>query len=131
MGSVRTALGNRGEERAVRHLQSLGYEIVERNYRCKSGEIDIVARDGGDLVFVEVKSRRSIRAGYPSEAVDSRKQRKMVLAAESYIAERDLGDADCRFDIVEVYFTVGSPVRLEVIKHAFWAVAEETVSEDG
>lgn len=121
MGTDRAALGNRGEGLAVRHLESLGCEIVERNYRCKHGEIDIIARDGSDLVFVEVKTRRNTSFGYPSEAVDSRKQRKLILSAEHFLTERNLGEIDCRFDIAEVYFIDGRPKTVEMIKGAFSA----------
>ena len=121
MGTDRAALGRRGEWRAVRHLESLGYEIIERNYRCRHGEIDIVAREAGDLVFVEVKTRRSKSFGCPSESVDSRKQRKLISSGRQYLIERDLGEIDCRFDVAEVYFLDGQPVKVEVIKGAFSA----------
>lgn len=119
MATDRAALGSRGEARAVEHLASLGYQIVERNYRCREGEIDVIARDGGDLVFVEVKTRRTFSCGSPAEAVGFRKQRKLVRAARRYLVERGLGEADCRFDVAEVYFLDGLPVRVEVIKGAF------------
>jgi putative endonuclease len=102
-------------------LESLGYEIIERNYRCRGGEIDIVAREGGDLVFVEVKPRRSLDFGSGSEAVDARKQQKLILAAQTYLIERDLGEIDARFDIAEVYFIDGSPATIELTKGAFAA----------
>ena len=121
MRTSASALGARGEERAAKHLESLGYTIVERNYRCRHGEIDIIARENGDLVFVEVKSRRNTSFGYPSEAVDSRKQRKLALSGEQYLIDRDLGEIDCRFDIAEVYFINGSPVKVEVVRGAFSA----------
>ncbi len=119
MGTDRAKLGALGEERAVRHIESLGYVTIERNYRCPYGEIDIVARDGGDLVFVEVKTRRSTSFGFPSEAVDSRKQQKLILSAQSYLEARELGEISCRFDVAEVYVQNGAPVRVEIIKGAF------------
>ena len=121
MGTNRIVLGDRGEGRAVRHLESLGYEIIERNYRCRYGEIDIVARESGDLVFVEVKTRRGNDFGYPSEAVDHRKQAKLIRTGQNYLIKKNLGEIDCRFDIVEVYYLDGQPVRVEVIKGAFSA----------
>lgn len=74
---------------------------------------------GTDLVFVEVKTRRNMSFGYPSEAVDSRKQAKLVRAARNYLADRNLGEVDARFDIVEVFFENGKPVKIEVVKGAF------------
>lgn len=121
MGTDKASLGAKGEQLAVEHLQSAGYEIIERNYRNNHDEIDIVARNAGDLVFVEVKTRRSSSFGYPSEAVDSRKQCKLIRAARGYLLEKDLGEIDCRFDIVEVYFMNGSSVTVEVMKGAFSA----------
>lgn len=121
MGTDRAALGTRGERRASDYLVSIGYRIVECNFRCKAGEIDIIAQDAGDLVFIEVKSRRSNAFGYPSESVDKRKQQKLINSAQQYLIERDLGEIACRFDIVEVYFNDGKTVRIEVIKGAFGA----------
>ena len=121
MGTRRAALGARGEERAAQHLESLGYEIVERNYRCRHGEIDIIAREKGDLVFVEVKTRRNNSFGYPSEAVDSRKRNKLALSGEQYLIDRDLGEIDCRFDVAEVYFIDGRPVSVDILTGAFSA----------
>lgn len=121
MGTDKAALGNKGEQLAAERLESLGYSIVERNYRSKHGEVDIIARDAEDLVFVEVKSRRSNSCGYPSEAVDSRKQTKLIRTAQRYLIERELGEIDSRFDVVEVYFTNGKPIQIEVIKGAFSA----------
>lgn len=119
MGNSRLSLGARGEERCAAYLESIGYEIVEKNFRCKSGEIDIVAREGGDVVFVEVKTRRSKYAGCASEAVNRDKRRKLFSAAEVYLAEREIGEVNCRFDVAEVYFADGSPVSVELIKGAF------------
>jgi putative endonuclease len=116
----RAALGSKGEQRAADHLSALGWEILDRNYRCKSGEIDIIARDGGDIVFVEVKTRRTTAFGSPSDAVDRRKQGKIVKSAQHYLTERNLGEVDSRFDVVEIYFTNGQPIRVELIKSAFW-----------
>jgi putative endonuclease len=116
----KATLGARGEQLTAEHLLSIGYTIVERNYRCSFGEIDIVARDGDALVFVEVKTRRGVAFGYPSEAVDARKQRKLIASAYQYLVERDLGEIDCRFDVAEVYFERNRPVRVELIQGAFW-----------
>ncbi len=85
------------------------------------GEIDIVARDGGDLVFVEVKTRRSDTDSAASEAVGFRKRGRIVRTALNYLDERGLGEVGCRFDVAEVYFVNGRPVTVEVIKGAFSA----------
>lgn len=114
-------LGRNGEDRAARYLESQGYEIVERNYHCRGGEIDIIAREAGDLVFVEVKTRRSADDSAASEAVDARKRAKIVKSAWSYLSDRGLGEVGCRFDVAEVYFINGKPVTVEVIKGAFSA----------
>lgn len=118
---MRSALGRNGEDRAARHLESLGYQVVERNYRCREGEIDIVTREGGDLAFVEVKSRRSDVDSAASEAVTRRKRSRIVKAALAYLSERSLGEVGCRFDVAEVYFVNGKPVTVAVIKGAFSA----------
>lgn len=94
---------------------------MERNYHCPGGEIDIVARDGGDLVFVEVKTRRSDIDSSASQAVDFRKRSKIVRSALQYLSDRNLGEIGCRFDIAEVYFVNGRPVTVELIKGAFSA----------
>ena len=103
------------ERQAGKFLENLGYEILEYNFRSRGGEIDIVARDGGYLVFVEVKYRRDERAGNPMEAVDGRKQRRICLAASGYLARRHFSlDTPCRFYVVAI---MGE--RTEVVKDAF------------
>ncbi len=84
------------------YLQQMGYEVLEYNYRCRIGEIDIIARDGEYLVFCEVKYRRDDRKGAPLEAVDVRKQRTIFRCAQCYLAEHRLGDVPCRFDAAGV-----------------------------
>jgi len=93
--------GQRGEDEACRYLRARGYEIVERNYRTGQGEIDIVAREGETLVFVEVKTRSEDTFGGPEAAVHSAKQRRLVAAARGF-----LGETGCqlpvRFDVIAV-----------------------------
>ena len=113
-------LGARGETLAEAHLRKIGYRIVERNYRCKLGEIDCVAVQGRTLVFLEVKARRSDEFGGPLAAVDQRKRRKLTRLAQHYVAARGLHDTPCRFDVVGVWFTGDGP-RVEVIANAFEA----------
>lgn len=95
-------VGDRGEEIALRHLLAEGYELVERNYRTRYGEIDLILADGETLVFVEVKLRRSAAFGDPAEAVTPRKQQTIRAIAEQYIAEREPGFEEARFDVVGI-----------------------------
>ncbi|HEY8443253.1 MAG TPA: YraN family protein [Clostridia bacterium] len=106
--------GKIGEAKAINYLQSLGYEIVQTNFRCSFGEIDIIADDGGVLVFVEVKSRKNTDFGYPSEAVGRKKQLSIAKAAVTYIKQKNLFNKPTRFDVVEI---LGESIR--VIKDAF------------
>ena len=117
---MRRHLGELGEEIAARHLKALGYRIIERNYRCRMGEIDCVAVKGDTLVFLEVKARQSVRYGEPIEAVDRRKRRKMTQLARYYTLEKGVHDVPQRFDVVAVWFVDGEP-RVEVYENAFEA----------
>lgn len=113
--------GRLGERLARWRLMLSGYRIVEANYRTRYGEIDIVARHGEDLVFVEVKTKRSKDYGPPEEAVDRKKQRKIADMALMYLAERTGGeDRPCRFDVVTVDLS-GIVPRIRVIRNAFEA----------
>jgi putative endonuclease len=98
---VKKALGNRGEEIAASFLRKQGYKVLKRNYSVPTGEIDIIARDGGTLVFVEVKTRTGDRFGAPAEAVGARKRRRMRSAALHYMAGLK-NEPPARFDIVSV-----------------------------
>lgn len=110
----RRKTGSNYEKRAAEYLSSLGYEILEMNYRCRSGEIDIVALDGNYLVFVEVKYRTDTYAGFPEEAVTAKKQRTISRVAAYYCLSHGLTDRSCRFDVVAF---LGEEVRL--IRNAF------------
>jgi len=99
----RRGTGAAYEQQAAEFLESEGYFILERNFRCKFGEIDIIARDGRYLVFVEVKYRTDLRAGEPLEAVDYRKQSRISRVADYYCMRHHImQDAPCRFDVVAV-----------------------------
>jgi putative endonuclease len=100
--------GEMAEDRACQLLKSEGYEIVARNWRCRSGEVDIVARDGTTLVFVEVKSRRSETFGGPEGAVHAAKQRRIVSAARAFLSATGC-DLPVRFDVVTF---IGARARL-------------------
>ena len=116
----RIGTGKNGEELAVQYLEKQGYIIVARNYRLRIGEIDIIARDGEFLVFVEVKTRRSNRFGSPFEAVDFRKQQQIIRVARMYLARHGGENCAVRFDVVAVCFDKGAPV-VELLKNAFTA----------
>ena len=96
----RGEIGRRGEEYAARYLMGCGFRIVERNFRAKVGEIDIVAVDGDELVFVEVRYRRSAGHGTPAETVGPRKRLRLVRAAALFLQARGASDTPCRFDVV-------------------------------
>lgn len=116
----RVTLGKSGENYACLELERRGYAILERRYRTRAGEIDVIARDGEMLVFVEVKARRSARFGYPAEAVTASKQRRLVQMASFYILRKGLSNSRCRFDVVAVTFGTGEPrPKVEVFKGAF------------
>ncbi len=112
-------IGAWGEQYAARYLQEQGYEIIERNYRYgRSGEIDIVARDGDTLVFVEVKTRRSHRFGLPEEAVTLAKQNQLRKLAVAFLTEYGIEDAPCRFDVISIDIHEGQ-VQLRHLPDAF------------
>lgn len=118
--TYRIAIGARGEDEAARFLEKKGYKVLERNFRCRYGEIDIVARDGKTVVFVEVKTRGSEAFGAPLSSVDARKQKKIALAAHFYIETNRLVDADLRFDAIGIEDREGK-LTFEHVKDAFEA----------
>ena len=93
-------LGDIGENAAVRYLKRQGYKIIERNFSCRFGEIDIIAKDKDYLVFVEVKARMSRAFGDPAEAVDLKKQQKIRDVAQLYLIKTGKTEKNCRFDVV-------------------------------
>ncbi|WP_298267916.1 YraN family protein [Geobacter sp.] len=112
-------LGSMGEDLAVSFLKGLRYRILERNFRCKGGEIDIVAQDGTTLVFVEVKSRRTMVYGPPQLAVTSFKQRQISKAALTWLASRRRLDSGARFDVVAITFQPTGEPYVEHFVNAF------------
>jgi len=112
-----TRLGEEGEALAVRFLKKKGYRIIQRNYRTPIGEIDIIARDKETVVFVEVKTRESMRYGLPFESIGLKKRQKIVNVAELFL-KRFREVPPCRFDVVSISYKDGRP-RLELIKGAF------------
>ncbi|MGA1846201.1 YraN family protein [Deferribacter abyssi] len=94
-------LGKVGEKKAVKYLISKGYEIIEKNYRCKFGEIDIIARKDDVIVFVEVKTRKDNKFGYGFEAVDRKKINKIIKVAKRFLISRNI-ENPCRFDVISI-----------------------------
>jgi putative endonuclease len=109
-----------GEWLAARWLWLKGYRVLERNWRCAAGEVDLICRQGQTIVFVEVKTRRGKRLGAPEDAVDARKRRRLVQLARIYLARCRLDDAPCRFDVVAVV-SDGVVPSLRHLKAAFRA----------
>ena len=118
MTRERLNLGKMGEDLALKKIRRLGYKCVARNYTCPLGEIDIIARDGDCLVFLEIKTRKGRSIGYAKEAVDKRKQRQISKAALTYMKTNDCCDEKSRFDVVAVSIINGRE-EIEVIKNAF------------
>ncbi|MEE9904052.1 MAG: YraN family protein [Chlorobium sp.] len=122
------SLGRQGEQLAAEYLIRKGYRIVERNYRARRNEIDIIAIDRGTLCFIEVKTRGSLEKGHPLEAVTPQKQKEIIKAAKSYLLTVENREPDCRFDVIAVLagpFDDMHPaaVSIEHFIDAFW---EET-----
>ena len=114
MGNRRKT-GAEYEQKAMEYLESLGYRFLERNYRCRVGEIDLIARERGTLVFVEVKYRSSSICGRPEEAVDTRKQHTICRVADHYRLTHGIReDCPCRFDVAAIE---GKSIRL--VRNAF------------
>ncbi len=110
--------GEKGEELAAAYLTEAGYRIIERNYRCVFGEIDIVAEEGNTLIFVEVKSRRSESYGDPQLAVGHQKQKKISKIALHYLSAKNLRHRPARFDVVAVKL-LSEGCRIDLIRNAF------------
>ena len=110
-------LGQRGEDLAASYLKKKGYKIIHRNFKTMIGEIDIIARDGDDLVFIEVKTRESLEYGHPFESVNKNKRRKIANVAMLYLKRlKDI--PPCRFDVVSVYYEQGR-AEFNLIQDAF------------
>jgi putative endonuclease len=114
----RQALGKRGEDLACAELEKRGYVIVDRRFRTRCGELDIVARDGGVLVFIEVKARSGSNFGTPFESVTWKKQQRLSQMAASYLCVKRLAGAACRFDVVSILEDRGTQT-IELVKGAF------------
>ncbi len=120
MTRERQNLGKWGEEEAARYLEGKGMEIVERNYSCPRGEIDLVARQGERLVFVEVKTKTAVEHLPPRYSVNRRKRGQIIRTARWYLKEKQLSRPRCRFDVVEIIGSgTGLPEKLTHLPGAF------------
>ena len=100
---IRHEIGKIGEDLAVKFLENSNFKILERNFECRQGEIDIIALDKNELVFLEVKTRTNIKYGKPAEAVDKTKQKHLTKAVQYYLYSRHLENRFVRIDVIEVY----------------------------
>jgi putative endonuclease len=114
----RVAFGKTGEDLACLELERRGYAILARRYRRRGGELDIVAKDGATLVFVEVKARDSRDFGEAAEAVTFYKRRRITHLALDYMMRHHLNDCPCRFDVVSIHFDAGRPI-VDIFQNAF------------
>ena len=119
MGRASKEVGAHGEELAAKHLAANGYRVLDRNWRWRQGELDLVAEKGGEVVFVEVKARRSHAFGTPEEAVTRVKQRKLIRTAQAYLARQGRQADPWRIDVIALDLNAqGELVRLEHLENA-------------
>jgi len=116
--SSRRATGAAGEALAVQRLRTEGYIIITTGWRCRFGEIDIIAQDGTELVFVEVRARYEAEPGAALESIDERKQARLIRLAQSYLSDHQLDNAAWRIDVVAITFTRHHPAVVEIINNA-------------
>lgn len=110
-------LGHWGESLAAEYLRKKGYQILSANFRCRMGEIDLIAQKKTVIVFVEVKLRKNADFAQAMEFVDRRKQQRIKIAAEHYLAEKECMDAFTRFDVIEIYAPLGAATKKPEIRH--------------
>ena len=115
----RSQLGQVGEKHAARFLRRQRYRIVKRNYRCPTGEIDLIALDGATIVFVEVKTRSSREYADPQDAVTPAKQRRLTRSAKCFLAQTGSQERSCRFDVIAITLDDRKPLEIEHIQDAF------------
>ncbi len=118
MKDPRRQLGDAGEDLAAAALKKQGYKILERNYTTPLGEIDLIARHRGDLVFIEVKTRKSAIFGEPQDAVTPAKQARLQRLAQYYVQRKRLGEVEVRFDVVGITWNLDKQ-HVEIIQNAF------------
>lgn len=110
--------GDRGEDEAARFLKKRGYRVLERNWRHRQWELDLVCRDGDTIVFVEVKTRAAGTMGTPADGLNRKKQERLVKAASQYLSKMELWDEPCRFDLTAIVDS-GDSLEVEHIENAF------------
>ena len=115
----RKRLGERGEDAAAAYLERAGMTVVERNWRCPAGEIDIVALDDDTVVLVEVKTRRTVRKGAPEEAITTAKQRRYGKLAAAYLQSAGVSDVPVRFDVISLLVVAEDRALLRHHRAAF------------
>ena len=103
----RKQVGELGEKKALKYLKENGYKIMQRNFKCRTGEVDIIAMDGKTIVFIEVKTRRSLSYGLPCESVTAAKKKHILRTTRYYVSVNKLEDHDQRIDVIEVYLSEG------------------------
>ena len=118
METASQTLGILGEELAFHYLSKIGYKILLKNYECNLGEIDLIAKQNGMLVFIEVKTRRSDAMGLPQESVTFQKRRQIVKTAQYYLKRYGIHNAPCRFDVVSIRMLSPTP-QIDLICDAF------------
>ena len=119
MTEKRLKLGREGEKAAEAFLKKKGYRIIEKNFRCKLGEIDIIAEQDGTVVFIEVKARADHQYGHPFNAVTQIKQRKIIQVAQSFLAKHRLLEKPTRFDVIGLTADPENAFRIELLENAF------------
>jgi len=129
MKNRRQKIGKNGEDAAAAFLSQRGYTLLEKNYRSRNAEIDIIAKDGDCICFVEVKTRTALKKGLPKESVNHAKQQKIISGASFYLKEKRIFNQRVRFDVVEIFFdswtedeTFDKNPEVTLIKNAFGTV---------
>ena len=118
LSDFRKQVGNKGESLAEDYIKRKGYKIIQRNYRCRLGEIDIIAKDDDTIVFIEVRTKQNENFGSPQDSVTSTKMSKISKTALSFIQEKNLSGFSYRFDFIAITFSQGKP-NIEHIENAF------------
>jgi putative endonuclease len=120
MKLTKKQLGAIGEKESLKFLENKGYKLLEKNFRCSLGELDLIMMNGEEMVFVEVRSRTGSAFGEPCETVNRTKQNKLYRLAEYYLNHKDLHDISCRFDVLSVILTFDGKLKeIEHIENAF------------
>lgn len=119
MVNLRKILGDKGEKQAARYLKKKGYKVIATNYRCKYGEIDLIARHADIIIFIEVKTRTSTDFGDPAAAVDYRKQQQISKVAHHYLITHHNDDVDARFDVISILSPRAQKTEIDHISNAF------------